>query len=102
MRKLGKGDTHEEKTVSKIPEDLGPSSTSLVNKEHAQELSNDGNDRTDSLVLEGIIGSDTYLLENRGTKVLNSTDTSHLSRSLDGTSDEKSAEARSISEKLSV
>ena len=85
--------TYKEETVAQISNNLRPTSTSLINEQHAEKLRNNSNDRTDTLVLERIIGSNTHLLEDGRTEVLNSANASHLCSSLDRTSQKETSEA---------
>jgi ATP-dependent protease HslVU (ClpYQ) ATPase subunit len=87
------GVTYKEDTVNQIANDLRPATTSLVNEQQTAELSNNSENRADALILESIVGGNTNLLENRSTKVLNSTDTRHLASGLDRARQEKATEA---------
>lgn len=52
--------------VAEISGDQGPASTEAIDEHHAEELGDQGNDRVDGLVLQGILAGDTDLAVDLG------------------------------------
>ena len=78
--------------LPRLPMINGPATTCVVDEQHAEELSDQGDDGADTLVFEGVIYCDAHLSVDNGRVVLNGRDTSHLDGRLEGAAQEKAAE----------
>ena len=52
--------------VAEVSSDQGPATTEAIDEHHAEELSDQCDDRVDGLVLQGVLAGDTDLAVNFG------------------------------------
>lgn len=92
----------ESDAVEDVTADQRPATSGSINDEHANELSDQGDDGRDHLVSEGLVTLDSDLGVNFDRVVLNSANTSHLRSDLHRDSKPQTSETRPISEELTV